>query len=668
VESDSSFGNFRLSARLALCGTAALFAIHGLSGSLPVWDVGNWTDQEQEALELINRARANPVAEGQRLASTTDAGVRTAIQFFGVNLPLMQSEFNLLAAAQPLAPSRALRLAARGHSEDMLARGFQGHTGSDGSVVIQRVGAAGYTFSRIGENVFAYAESVWHGHAGFGINWGSGSSDGMQVGRGHRNAVHNRNFREAGIGIVLTAPGGVVGPQVVTQNFAEPANGARFLTGVVYYDLNGNQFFDAGEGIPGVEVVSSRGSHLGLTNAAGGWALPIASSGSGTLGFYPSAALISEGMVPVTRALVLPLADNVKEDLRLAWSPPAPQVSFGELRFSRPWAVDAADAIVWRLEPTRALDAEQAGSTEVQFSGGSSYSWRQATVVAQGGWSYRLAHNTSARQSLTLEGEFLGGSAPEFLFLSRLGYATVGERAAVQISVEDGPFQDVWEQSGNGWLVESSFAERRIQLAGVAGKRFRLRLVYDVVSGSHFPPESSSSGSTLSGWFLDSLRFADVSRLAKVEERALGGSTRFSPQVASEGDYLVALRLRSGARQWPVGPGLRVRLPLGGSHFVSIEEQTSGDGWRSSWFGTYHVGRAPWFYHIEHGWIYLTPGGAMGEAWFVHDRELGWLWTAKARHPWFYSYQRGAWVWYWGKAGGRRQFWDASQRTWFSVP
>src|SRR5688500_13230880 len=53
-----------------------------------LYSIGNPTNEEQYYLELINRARANPPAEGIRLAFTTDQNVLSAYGSFGVNLVL----------------------------------------------------------------------------------------------------------------------------------------------------------------------------------------------------------------------------------------------------------------------------------------------------------------------------------------------------------------------------------------------------------------------------------------------------------------------------------------------------------------------------------------------------------------------------------------------------
>ena len=82
---------------------------------------------------MINRARANPVAEATLFALTTDPQVLQAYDFFNVDLALMQAQFATILPAPPVAPNALLRNAAIRHSTDMLSQSFQGHTGTDGS-------------------------------------------------------------------------------------------------------------------------------------------------------------------------------------------------------------------------------------------------------------------------------------------------------------------------------------------------------------------------------------------------------------------------------------------------------------------------------------------------------------------------------------------------------
>ena len=83
-----------------------------------LYSIGDPTNEEQLYLELINRARANPTAEGLRLATTTDPNVLSAYSSFGVNLVLMQSQFGVIPPAPPLSLNATLTAAARAHSQN----------------------------------------------------------------------------------------------------------------------------------------------------------------------------------------------------------------------------------------------------------------------------------------------------------------------------------------------------------------------------------------------------------------------------------------------------------------------------------------------------------------------------------------------------------------------
>ena len=124
-----------------------------------LYSIGDPTDEEQLYLEYINRSRANPPAEGVRLANTTDPDVLSAFSFFTVDLGLMQSQFNTISPVPPLAMNAQLLFAARLHSGDMFTNEFQGHDASDGSNLGQRASAQGYNWSSLAENVYSYAKS-----------------------------------------------------------------------------------------------------------------------------------------------------------------------------------------------------------------------------------------------------------------------------------------------------------------------------------------------------------------------------------------------------------------------------------------------------------------------------------------------------------------------------
>jgi hypothetical protein len=280
-----------------------------------LYSIGQPTADEQLYLEYINRSRANPPAEGVRLATTTDPDVLAAYAYFSVDLALMQSQFNAIAAVPPLAMNAKLTDAARWHSGDMYTNQYQGHDQTNGTTVMNpgaRITAQGYPWTTYGENVFSYAESVWYGHAGFNVDWGFGVG-GMQTPPGHRNSIHNANFREVGIGVV-NGVNGSVGPQLVTQDFAS-RNNLPILTGVAYYDFNGNQFYDAGEGIGGITVNVPGSTNYAVTANSGGYAVPVTTNGNYQMTFTATA-------LSTQRVASVVSARNVKIDFVPAYQPP----------------------------------------------------------------------------------------------------------------------------------------------------------------------------------------------------------------------------------------------------------------------------------------------------------------------------------------------------------
>lgn len=277
-----------------------------------LYSIGAPTNEEQYYLELINRARANPTAEGLRLATTTDSNVLMAYNVFGVNLALMQTQFVLIPPAPPLSMNATLTTAARAHSQNMLQNNYQGHNGADGSLSTRLQGyTSGGNGWSIGENVYAYCKSVWYGHAGFEVDWGGGVlTGGMQSPPGHRQNIHSTTFREVGIGVVLGSNGGSggVGPQLVTQDFGTVGGLSPFVTGVVYRDLNGNNFYDPGEGLGGVTVTISGVNNYAVTASSGGYSVPVPGNGGYSVTF-------SGGSVPTNQKSVSVVnGQNAKSD------------------------------------------------------------------------------------------------------------------------------------------------------------------------------------------------------------------------------------------------------------------------------------------------------------------------------------------------------------------
>jgi hypothetical protein len=231
---------------------------------------------------------------------------------------------------------------------------FQGHDSSSNppSPLVpfgdtgDRLDAVGYDWQQYAENVYSYADSPREGHAAFNVDWGDEfhagdfynpafDGQGMQNEAGHRINIHNRELKEVGIGVV-NGTNGDVGPQLVTQDFASPGGLATFVTGVVYQDLNGNQFYDLGEGRSGVRVDVAGSAFFALSTASGGYSVPVIGDGVHNISFTGG------GYANFSTTATVTGGANVKVDYRVV-----PGVNYAS-DFNDDFKVDAADLSQWR--------------------------------------------------------------------------------------------------------------------------------------------------------------------------------------------------------------------------------------------------------------------------------------------------------------------------------
>ncbi len=313
----------------------AFFVVFGLS--LPVCSqAAEPSDEEQYLLELINRARMNPAAEGEWLANHPDRFIQNSYEYFSVDLNALIQEFKTYSPVPPLAFNPALIEAARRHSKDLKDNHFQDHTGSDGSTGGDRLTEAGYDWWSYGENVFSYVENVDHAHAGFLADWGV-----PDLGHRKNTLEFDREpiWEEIGIGISSTASGDLagkrlrrdksfsagnhlygvdaVGPMLVTIDFARTWVYTPKVLGVVYGDLDGNEFYGPGEGYGGVTVSVVGTGESAVTYSSGGYSIPVAVPGEYVL--QVSGGLLGE---TVTKSFTID-SHNIKvdfltgEDLRI---------------------------------------------------------------------------------------------------------------------------------------------------------------------------------------------------------------------------------------------------------------------------------------------------------------------------------------------------------------
>ena len=264
--------------------------------ALILYDSGNPTPEEQLVLEYINRARANPVAEGQRLGIDITEGLQDNPQngcygpaYVGVRPPLSMNP-DLLAVAQA-------------HSEDMYDQNYFSHTDPNGTTAFERIENSGYSYISAGENI----------GAGTGMS-ATGLEDLLMVDSGYPCRAHRMNllnifpypppaYYEVGIGYYE----GSSGQAFITQDFGTAANTVPFLMGVVYNDANGNNFYDIGEGISGVTITPSTGNYYAISSSSGGYAFPIPTSGTITV------TASGSGFAPISKTIAL-TGTNVELD------------------------------------------------------------------------------------------------------------------------------------------------------------------------------------------------------------------------------------------------------------------------------------------------------------------------------------------------------------------
>jgi hypothetical protein len=100
-------------------------------------------------------------------------------------------------------------------------------------------------------------------------------------------------FREIGIGISVGTdnaadpgqPNGAFDSLYLVQDYGTQVSQTPLITGVVYYDTNGNNFYDPGEGIGGVTVQVSGSNFYAVTSSSGGYTVPAPGNGTYTVTF-----------------------------------------------------------------------------------------------------------------------------------------------------------------------------------------------------------------------------------------------------------------------------------------------------------------------------------------------------------------------------------------------
>lgn len=267
------------------------------------------SDYDQLVLELVNRARADPLAEVARNPNVADLND-------GISGTLITS-----TPKQPLASVQALADAAELHSLDMLARDYFSHTtlGSNLSPT-QRAAAQGYT-GGVGENI------SWGGSTG-SINWNSHTRarhDSLFTSPGHRRNLLRDNYAHVGMGIEFgqyTTSSNTYNASMLTQNFGSHS-GNPYLTGVAFDDsVIDDAFYSIGESLEGIQVtatnIDTNQDYVTTTGASGGYQVSVP---SGTYRVTASGGALAVDIVFEDIAVD---SLNVKVDFDASEAPPPP--------------------------------------------------------------------------------------------------------------------------------------------------------------------------------------------------------------------------------------------------------------------------------------------------------------------------------------------------------
>jgi len=290
------------------------------------YDHGNPTNEEQLILEIINRARANPRGaapnEETRLQTTYPSGSPTGVPA-GWTLLTGLPGGTVVNPVPPLAFNSSLITSARGHSLDMWTKNYFDHFFPAGTIPPaststpqSRMLAAGYSFTGswgLGENISSadpgdptYLEDIL-------------MIDDSYPGAGHRvnllDIGHASPYREIGLGYIdMGASKSNILRCVLTEDFARSDTGAKFIVGVVYWDLDGDGFYTPGEGLGGVTITVSAGTTFtAVTSSSGGYAIPFTGTGAVTVTATGLNLVGGSASAPVTLGAV-----NVKVDFAIS--------------------------------------------------------------------------------------------------------------------------------------------------------------------------------------------------------------------------------------------------------------------------------------------------------------------------------------------------------------
>ncbi len=241
---------------------------------------------EQEMLQLTNRFRSDPANEYGRLIivdspiQSPDAEVTSNLKFFNVDSSLLKSELSRLAPSPPVAWNEIMQNLATTQNGTMISKNSMEHYPGL-AVALNSLGVP--IEAGTGQNAFynnvGVGKTPFFVHSAYVIDWGTGGSGGMQANRGHRVNILNPLYNQTGSAITTHASS-----LVSTQFFAKVSSAQKMAVGAVFEDKNKSGWYEAGEGIGGVQIVfeGTAGRFTATSMSAGGYQM-ILPAGSYTV-------------------------------------------------------------------------------------------------------------------------------------------------------------------------------------------------------------------------------------------------------------------------------------------------------------------------------------------------------------------------------------------------
>lgn len=302
------------------------------------------------------------------------------------------------------------------------------------------------------------------------------------------------------------------------------------------------------------------------------------------------------------------------------------------------------------------------GSSNIIDGTVSDYSLFDNAVKQSGNFSFHLAQPDAEDQFFQLTQILIPQAGASIEFGSRLGFATVGQVARVQVSVDGGTaWATVYEQAGNGGSTDSDFVNQSVSLASYVDRSILIRFAYEYEGGLFFSGTTSGVG-----WYVDQISFTNVKQMLNTETTSFGPTNSFNFNSSTLGD--IALQVRAIAwggfpQEWGKVKSVSITAFSITDSFSTAAVIQGANSWYSTdWLGRFYTANWPWLYHLEHTWLYVD--NSADEGIWLYDPALGWLWTSSEIYPALYRSTGTHWLYYSEESEAPRYFYDYRNSNW----